>query len=268
MSKWTRFGICSAVCLVILFPLYCMLVVAFTPKSELFNGGTHLWPAKFTTANFTDLFDTFPVGTWFTNSVLVAGITTAIAVFFNLLAGYAFAKLRFWGKTPLFFLILSTMMIPAQAIMIPQFRMVTSLGIYGTFWAVILPSAATAFGIFLARQFMLSIPDELIEAAKVDGASNLRIFFRIVLPLCKPLIAVMTLLAFMAQWNDFLWPLIVLKTPELYTLPVSLRFLQGQYDANYGGLMAMALLTCLPLVVLFLLLQRYFVQGLARTGIK
>jgi ABC-type glycerol-3-phosphate transport system permease component len=268
MSKWTRFGVCSAVCVVILFPLYCMLVVAFTPKSELFNGGTHLWPARFTTANFTDLFDTFPVGTWFTNSVMVAGITTAIAVFFNLLAGYAFAKLRFWGKSPLFFLILSTMMIPAQAIMIPQFRMVTSLGIYGTFWAVILPSAATAFGIFLARQFMLSIPDELIEAAKVDGASNLRIFFRIVLPLCKPLIAVMTLLSFMAQWNDFLWPLIVLKTPELYTLPVSLRFLQGQYDANYGGLMAMALLTCLPLVVLFLLLQRYFVQGLARTGIK
>jgi multiple sugar transport system permease protein len=268
MSKWARFGICSAVCLVILFPLYCMLVVAFTPKSELFNGGTHLWPAAFTTSNFTDLFDAFPVGTWFTNSVLVAGITTAIAVFFNLLAGYAFAKLRFWGKSPLFFLILSTMMIPAQAIMIPQFRMVTSLGIYGTFWAVILPSAAAAFGIFLARQFMLSIPDELIEAAKVDGASNLRIFFRIVLPLCKPLIAVMTLLSFMAQWNDFLWPLIVLKTPELYTLPVSLRFLQGQYDANYGGLMAMALLTCLPLVVLFLLLQRYFVQGLARTGIK
>jgi multiple sugar transport system permease protein len=160
------------------------------------------------------------------------------------------------------------MMIPAQAIMIPQFRMVSSLGIYGTFWAVILPSAASAFGIFLARQFMQSVPDELLEAARVDGAGNLTIFVRIVLPLCRPLIAVMVLLSFMAQWNDFLWPLIVLKTPELYTLPVSLRFLQGQYDANYGGLMAMALMTCLPLVVLFLLLQRYFVQGLARTGIK
>lgn len=268
MSRWTRFAVCAGFCLVMLFPLYCMLVVAFTPKDELFNGGTHLWPARFTTANFSDLFDKFPIGSWFTNSVLVAGITTVIAVTLNLFAGYAFAKLRFWGKGPLFFLILSTMMIPAQAIMIPQFRMVSTLGIFGTFWAVILPSASTAFGLFLARQFMQSIPDELIEAGKVDGASNLRIFFQIVLPLCRPLIAVMTLLAFMAQWNDFLWPLIVLKTPELYTLPVSLRFLQGQYDANYGGLMAMALLTCLPLVVLFLLLQRYFVQGLARSGIK
>jgi multiple sugar transport system permease protein len=268
MNKWVRFGVCATFCVVMLFPLYAMIVVAFTPKSELFNGGSHLWPAGFTTDNFTNLFNRFPVGTWFTNSVLVAGITTLIAVTFNLLAGYAFAKLRFWGRGPLFFLILSTMMIPAQAIMIPQFRMVSSLGIYGTFWAVILPSAASAFGIFLARQFMLSVPDELLEAARVDGAGNLTIFVRIVLPLCRPLIAVMVLLSFMAQWNDFLWPLIVLKTPELYTLPVSLRFLQGQYDANYGGLMAMALLTCLPLVVLFLLLQRYFVQGLARTGIK
>jgi multiple sugar transport system permease protein len=268
MSKWVRFTICAVVCVFMLFPVYCMLVVAFTPKSELFNGGTHLWPSRFTLDNFTNLFDRFPVDTWFVNSVMVASLTTVLSVSVNLLAGYAFAKLRFVGKNALFLLILSTMMIPAQAIMIPQFRMVTWLGIFGTFWAVILPSAATAFGIFLARQFIQSIPDELLEAARVDGASNLRIFLRIVLPLCKPLIAVMTLLAFMAQWNDFLWPLIVLKLPELYTLPVSLRFLQGQYDANYGGLMAMALLSCLPLIVMFLLLQRYFVQGLARSGLK
>jgi multiple sugar transport system permease protein len=268
MSTWVRVVVCSVICLAMIFPVYCMLIVAFTPKSELFNGSTHLWPESFTTDNFRHLFKTYPVDTWFVNSVLVASITTLLSVTVNLLAGYAFAKLRFFGKGALFLLILSTMMIPAQAIMIPQFRMVTSLGLFGTFWAVIIPSASTAFGIFLARQFMQSIPDELLEAARVDGASNLRIFLRIVLPLCKPLIAVMVLLAFMAQWNDFLWPLIVLKDPALYTLPVSLRFLQGQYDANYGGLMAMALLTCLPLVVLFLALQRYFVQGLARSGLK
>jgi|SRR4051794_11543387 multiple sugar transport system permease protein len=268
MHTWVRVLVCSVICLAMVFPVYCMLIVAFTPKSELFNGSTHLWPASFTTDNFRHLFKTYPVDTWFVNSVTVASITTLLSVTVNLLAGYAFAKLRFFGKGALFLLILSTMMIPAQAIMIPQFRMVTSLGLFGTFWAVIIPSASTAFGIFLARQFMQSIPDELLEAARVDGASNLRIFLRIVLPLCKPLIAVMVLLAFMAQWNDFLWPLIVLKDPALYTLPVSLRFLQGQYDANYGGLMAMALLTCLPLVVLFLALQRYFVQGLARSGLK
>lgn len=258
----------GVVCLLMLFPLYCMVIVALTPKDELFNGGTHLWPARFTLDNFTNLFDQFPVATWFTNSVMVASITTIISVTVNLLAGYAFAKLRFPGRAALFLLILSTMMIPAQAIMIPQFQTVSRFGLVGTFWAVIIPSAATAFGIFLARQFFLAIPDELIDAAKVDGAGPVRIFLRIVLPLCKPLIAVMVLLAFMGQWNDFLWPLITLKDANLYTLPVSMRFLQGQYDANYGGLMAMALLTCLPLVVMFLLLQRYFVQGLARTGIK
>lgn len=131
----------------------------------------------------------------------------------NLLAGYALAKVRFAGRSALFLLVLSTLMIPTQAIMIPQFRVVSSLGLYGTFWAVILPSASTALGIFVARQFMLSVPDELLEAARVDGTGNLRIFARIVLPLSRPLIAVMVLLAFMGQWNDFLWPLITLKDP-------------------------------------------------------
>ena len=137
-----------------------------------------------------------------------------------------------------------------------------------TFWAVIVPGAAATFGIFLARQFMLAIPVELIEAAKLDGAGALRIFWSIVLPLCKPLLAVLTLLALMYQWNDFLWPLIALKDPDLYTLPIGLQFLQGQYRSDYGALMAMTLLAVAPLVVLFLAFQRFFVQGLATTGIR
>ena len=268
MRTWLRVLICGVVALVMIFPVYCMIVVALTPKSELFSSGAHLWPHQFTLGNFRLLFDKFPLGQWFSNSVAVAGITTFLSVTVNLLAGYALAKVRFAGRSALFLLVLSTLMIPTQAIMIPQFRMVTSLGLYGTFWAVILPSAATALGIFLARQFMLSVPDELLEAARVDGAGNLKIFARIVLPLSKPLIAVMVLLAFMGQWNDFLWPLITLKDPNLYTLPVALRFLQGEYDQNYGGLMAMALMASLPLIVLFLALQRFFVEGLARSGLK
>jgi multiple sugar transport system permease protein len=268
VNRPVRVLVCSLVALVMVFPVYCMLVVAFTPRSELFASGAHLWPHQWTVRNFTDLFARFPLGQWFTNSVLVAGITTALSVTVNLLTGYALAKIRFAGRSALFLLVLSTLMIPTQAIMIPQFRMVTGLGLYGTFWAVILPSASTALGIFLARQFMLSIPDELLEAARVDGAGNLKIFARIVLPLSRPLIAVMVLLAFMGQWNDFLWPLITLKDPALYTLPVALRFLQGQFDQNYGGLMAMALMASLPLVVLFLFLQRWFVEGLTRSGIK
>jgi multiple sugar transport system permease protein len=268
MSKGVRLLVCAVVSLVMVFPVYCMVVVSLTPKAELYSSGTHLWPHELTLVNFTDLFARFPLGQWFTNSVLVAAITTALSVTVNLLAGYALAKVRFAGRSALFLLVLSTMMIPTQAIMIPQFRIVSDLGLYGTFWAVILPSASTALGIFLARQFMLSVPDELLEAARIDGAGNLRIFLRIVLPLSRPLIAVMVLLAFLGQWNDFLWPLITLKDPDLYTLPVALRFLQGQFDQNYGGLMAMALMASLPLVLLFLTLQRFFVEGLARSGLK
>jgi len=138
----------------------------------------------------------------------------------------------------------------------------------GFFWAVILPSASTALGIFLARQFFLAIPDELVDAAKVDGCTTFGAFRRVVLPLSRPLLAVMTLLAFMQQWNDFLWPLIALRDPDLYTLPVALRFLQGAYDADYGGIMAMALLSSIPLLVMFVLLQRWFVAGLSRSGLK
>lgn len=249
------------------FPLYAMVRMAFSTRSELFAGDI-LIPDSWTLANFQNLFEKYPMGTWVMNSVAVSLVTLVLSVTINLLAGYAFAKIPFRGRSILFILVLSTLMIPAQAIMIPQFRIVSELGIYGTFWGVILPSAATALGIFLARQFFLSIPDELLEAARLDGAGQLRIFFSIVLPLARPLVAVMVLLAFMNTWNDFLWPLIVLKDPELYTLPVSLRFLQGEFSNDYGGLMAAGLISCVPLVVLFLLLQKWFVQGIARTGIR
>jgi ABC-type glycerol-3-phosphate transport system permease component len=173
-----------------------------------------------------------------------------------------------WKLAPLFLLLLATMMIPTQAILVPQFRLVNAMGLVGTFWAVIIPGAAATFGVFLARQFMIGIPTELIEAAKIDGAGPIRIFWSIVLPLCKPLLAVLTLITLMYQWNDFLWPLIVLKDPQLYTLTIGLQFLQGQYRTDYGALMAMTLITVGPLVVLFLVFQRWFVQGFATTGIK
>jgi ABC-type glycerol-3-phosphate transport system permease component len=200
--------------------------------------------------------------------VVITLITTFLTVVVSVCAGFAFAKLRFPAKSALFLLLLATMMIPTQAILVPQFRIVNTLGLVGTFWAVIIPGAAATFGIFLARQFMLAIPNELMEAAKMDGAGTFRTFVRIVLPLCKPLLAVLTLLSLMYQWNDFLWPLIALKDPALYTLPIGLQFLQGQYQTDYGALMAMTLISVLPLVVLFLAFQRFFVQGLATTGLK
>lgn len=256
--------------LIILFPLYWMIVTALSPQADLYSSSLSLWPKHFTFDNFTAPVHNFPVWTWFRNSTVITFGVTAITVVCNLLAGYAFAKLRFRGRNALFLVLLSTMMIPVQAIMIAQFKFTIKLGLYGNIWAVILPESATVFGIFLARQFFIAIPDELIEAGRVDGASQLRTFWSIVLPLCKPLLAVLTLLTAMGEWNAFGWPLVVLfGNDQLFTLPIGMvTDLQGEYTSNYGAIMAMSLLMISPLVVLFILFQRYFVQGLARSGIK
>ncbi|GAB3994117.1 carbohydrate ABC transporter permease [Nocardioides marmoraquaticus] len=268
MPTWLRFTTCVAVCAVFVLPLYAMVVVALTPRELVFDGGAGLWSSRWTLENFTNLFASFPIWRWFGNALLVATLTTLLSVAVNLAAGFALAKLRFRGSTAVFVVVLSTLMVPTQAIMIPQFELVARMGLIGLFWAVILPSASTALGVFLARQFFLSIPDELLDAARIDGCGTFTMLWRVVLPLARPLVAVMGLLAFMTQWNDFLWPLITLRDPDLYTLPVALRFLQGQFDADYGGLMAMALLASVPLLVVFVVLQRYFVAGFARSGIR
>ena len=262
-----RVVVAVVVSVIMAFPLWVMIVTAVSGQS-VFSSELDLWPGDFTLSNFARVFQAWPVTAWFSNSVTVTALTTIISVVVSVMAGYGFAKLRFPLKTPLFLVLLSTMMIPTQAILVPQFRLVNALGLVGTFWAVIIPGAAATFGIFLARQFMLAIPNELIEAAKIDGAGPVRIFWSIVLPLSKPLLAVLTLLSLMYQWNDFLWPLIVLRDPSLYTLPIGLQFLQGQYQTDYGALMAMTLITVGPLVVLFLVFQRWFVQGFATSGIR
>ncbi|WP_308798849.1 carbohydrate ABC transporter permease [Agromyces silvae] len=264
----SRTIIATVVTVIVVFPLYWMLVVAFSPRGEVFQPGLTLWPSTFTLDNFTKVLDRFPVMGWFGNSVVIGAFVTVLTVIVNLLAGYAFARLRFRGRTAVFLLALSTMMIPVQAIMVAQFRLVSGLGIYGTYWGVILPGAAAAFGIFLARQFFISIPDEIVEAARIDGAGHLRTFIQVVLPLCKPLIAVLTLLTLMGSWNDFAWPLIALKDNELFTLPIGLLYLKNQTSPDYNAIMALALISVLPMVLLFLFFQRYFVQGFARSGIK
>ncbi len=262
-----RVVVAVVVSVIMAFPLWVMLVTALSGQS-VFSTELDLLPTDITLDNFARVFSAWPVGRWFSNSVTVTLLTTVISVVASVMAGYGFAKLRFPLKTPLFLLLLSTMMIPTQAILVPQFRLVNALGLVGTFWAVIIPGAAATFGIFLARQFMIAIPNELIEAAKIDGAGPVRIFWSIVLPLSKPLLAVLTLLSLMYQWYDFLWPLVVLRDPSLYTLPIGLQFLQGQYRTDYGALMAMTLLAVGPLVVLFLAFQRWFVQGFATSGIR
>lgn len=242
--------------------------MAFSSRAELLGGDLRLWPRSFTTENVQRVFDAYPVFGWFRNSVAIALVTTLITVSVSVLGGYAFAHLRFRGSTALFLIALSTLMIPVQVIMVSLFRLVTALGIYGSYWAVILPTAASAFGVFLARQFILAIPRDLIEAGRIDGAGHVRIFLYLVLPLCKPLLAVLFFMTLLQSWNDFAWPLIALKDNALFTLPIGLLYLQGQFGADYGATMAFALVNVTPMVILFLVFQRYFVQGFARTGIR
>ena len=254
--------------IVVLFPLYWMVVVAFSTRADLLGGSLRLWPTAFTFENFSRVFTAFPVATWFGNSTAIALVVAAISVSINVLGGYAFARLKFRGSNALFLVALATLMIPVQVIMVPLFSLVTNLNLYGTYWAVILPTAASAFGLFLARQFILGIPIELIEAARIDGASHLRVLWSIVLPLSKPLLAVLFFMSVLQTWNDFSWPLIALKQNELFTLPIGLLYLQGQFGSDFGGTMAFALINVAPMVVLFLVFQRYFVQGFARSGIR
>jgi len=257
-----------AICLVMIFPVYWMLVTALQPESELINGVSGLLPTHFDFSNFTAALGAQPWGQWFLNTVFVAAVSVVLTVAISVPAGYAFAKLPFRGKGVFFVLILCTLIMPVQVIIVPQFRVVVDLHMFDSLWGVILPGLAYAFGIFLVRQYMMSIPNELLEAARVDGAGAIMTFVRAVLPLCKPLIAVLVLFNVIYRWTDFAWPLIVLKTPSNYTITVGLLYLQGEYNVNYGQELGMALLTILPMLVLFVFLQRYFVQGLLRSGIR
>jgi multiple sugar transport system permease protein len=265
-----RLILAIAITVVMFFPLYWMLLTAFSTRRDLYAAGLHWWPQHFTLDNFRNPVNQFPVKKWFWNSLVIAVLTTVLSVSVNLLAGYAFAKMRFRGRNALFLLLLSTMMIPVQSIMVSQFKLAIKLGLYGNIWSVILPESAAVFGIFLARQFFMAIPDELIEAARVDGAGQLRTFVSVVLPLCKPLVAVMTLLTFSNEWNAFSWPLIALfSNQQAFTLPIGMvTDLQSQYGSDYGAVMAISLVSIAPMVVLFVAFQKYFVQGMARSGIK
>ena len=267
-GQWRRFALLTVGAAVVVFPIYWMLVTALSPRPDLVGPVLHLWPSSVQLSNVSRAWNSLPFSTWYVNSVLIAVVAVVLTVSINLLAGYVFAKYRFPGRTVLFLLIVSTLMIPVQVIMVPQFRLVAELGWVDSYWAVIVPRAAEAFGIFLARQYMLSIPDEVLEAARIDGAGHLRTFWSVVLPLCRPLIAVLVILTFMYRWNEFAWPLIVLKDSQLFTVPIGLAFLQGQYGTDYPALMGMALLSTLPVLAVFALFQKQFVEGAARSGLR
>ena len=252
----------------LMFPMYWMLRTSVASVDELSNLPVHLWPREWVWQNYVEPWRQYPFARWLLNSVVIAVLSVVLTLAINLCAGYAFAKLRFPFRDVLFLLILSTLMVPVQVIMIPQFQIVIDLNLLNSTWGVVLPRLAEAFGLFMARQFFLNIPDELLEAARCDGAGHLRTFWSIVLPLSRPLIAVLIIFTFMWRWNEFVWPLIVLTDASSYTLPVGLQFLISQFSTNFGPLLAMSFLSIRPILVVFAVFQRYFVEGVARTGLK
>jgi len=252
----------------LMFPMYWMLRTSLASTDELSRLPVSLWPTEWLWRNYVEPWSQFPFARWLTNSVVIAVLSVVLTLAINLCAGYAFAKLRFPLRNLLFLMIVSTLMVPVQVIMIPQFQIVIDLNLLNSTWGVVLPRLAEAFGLFMARQFFLGVPDELLEAARVDGAGHLRTFWAIVLPLSKPLIAALVIFTFMWRWNEFVWPLIVLTDPGSYTLPVGLQFLISQFSSNFGPLLAMSFLSILPMLAVFAVFQKYFVQGVARTGLK
>jgi len=257
-----------AVALLFAFPLYWMVVTAVSPLADLRSGDYGLWPHQLLLSNLSHAWNSFPFSRWLLNSVVIAVVSVALTVSINIACGYAFAKLRFPGRDLLFLLIISTLMIPVQVLMVPQFQIVTGFGWLNSDLGVIIPRAAEAFGIFFARQYFRSVPDELIEAARIDGAGEWAIFRRIALPLAKPLIAVLIIFTFMWRWNEFAWPLIILKDTDAYTLPIGLLFLKGQYSTDVTAVMSIAMISTVPMLNVFGFCQRYFVEGLVRTGLK
>lgn len=251
-----------------LFPLLWMLSVSLMAPGESSAFPLPLLPRAATLHNYRELFSHAGIGQYLLNSLLLSCAATVLSLLFNVSAGYAFAKLQFRGRDRIFKVMLGALVIPSQVAMLPLFLLLKYLGLVNTYGAVLVPAMAGIFGIFLVRQYALTIPDALLEAARMDGASEFRIFRVIVLPLLTPILVTLGIFTFLGTWNDFMWPLIVLTDKDLYTLPVALASLSREHVQDNELMMAGSVLTILPVLLLFLGLQRYYIQGLLVGSVK
>jgi multiple sugar transport system permease protein len=254
--------------LLTVIPLLWMISASFMPTGEATIYPPRLLPSSVTLEHYRELFTRLNIGRAFLSSTVIAVGTTLLSLLLNSMAGYAFAKLRFGGRDRLFAVLVAALVIPTQVAMLPLFLMLKSVRLVNSYWGVILPSIATIFGIFLIRQFMLSIPDELLDAARIDGANEWRIYWNIVLPLARPVLVTLAIFTFMSAWNDFMWPLIVLTDDAKYTLPVAVANLVGEHVQDTELMMASSVLTVLPVLILFLALQRHYIAGIMMGSVK
>ena len=246
-----------------------MVLGSLKTQREIMRIPPTFLPKSPTLGNFARWFTDLDFGTFFTNSIIVAVITTLGNLVFCSMVGYALAKIDFAGKKILFALVMVTLMVPSVATFVPLFVIITNMHMLNTYLSLILPFLTQPLGVFLMRQFMMSIPDALLEAGRIDGAGELRIFFQIVLPQCKPPMATLAVLTFLSSWNNFLWPLVAAQSNKMYTLPVALSlYSTGQQATDYSILLAGAVLVIAPILLLFIFLQKYFIQGVTMSGIK
>jgi len=251
-----------------LFPFLWMISTSFKPENAIFIKTLNLLPDNFTLEHYFKLFNEINFGKHFINSLMVSLGITIFGLVINSMAAYAFAKINFPRKNRLFILLLITMMVPMQTTMIPSFYILKQLGLLNTFSGLIIPAGASVYGIFLIRQFMLSIPNSLIEAARIDGCSEWYIFWKIVIPLSRPVLATMTIFTFLSAWNEFLFPLIILREEAKYTLPLALATLNGQFNTDWGLLMAGSVVIIIPVIIVFLLVQKHYIKGLTAGSVK
>jgi multiple sugar transport system permease protein len=268
-SRWWLYLVLTLAVIAVAAPFIWMILGSFKDTAELRQSPPTWWPEDPSLDNYAELFSKNNFGVFFMNSIIVAVVVTAGNLLFCSMLGYALAMLEFPGKRALFAVVMGTLLIPGMVTFVPLFVLVANLGLVDTLPGLMLPFLVGPFGVFLMRQFILGLPKDLLDAGRVDGAGELRIFARIILPLCGPALATLGILTFLASWNNFLWPLVVAQTEDTYTLPVALAlFAKGQNATNYGLLLAGATVVVVPILLVFLAFQRRFIEGIATTGIK
>ncbi|MBR6098599.1 carbohydrate ABC transporter permease [bacterium] len=253
-----------------LYPFFVMVNLSFVKNDEIFNQAGNLFYTGLTFENYKNVFVQIPLSRYFFNSLLVAAVTTVGQVLFASMAGYAFARLKFWGRDTIFLIILITMLIPPQVNIIPLFFLMREMHLIDTYWALILPGLFGGFGVFMMRQYFLNYPKDLEEAAKIDGCNLFESFFRIALPLALPTVVTLALFTFVTTWNSFMWPLIVTNSESMRTLPVGLAIFKGSFReiTLWGELLACSVICTIPVIGVFLLGKKYFINDIMQGGVK
>jgi ABC-type glycerol-3-phosphate transport system permease component len=254
---------------IFVFPLVWMISSSFKPQGDIFNPGITIIPTHPSLENYQFAFSALPLLRNFFNSVFIATTTTAVGLFFSSLAGFAFAKLEFPGRGGLFLIMLGTLMVPGLVGLLPSFVIISKLGWINTYQSIIVPGVASAFGIFFMRQYIQAVPDELLDAARIDGCRDFAMYWRIVVPLIKPALTALGIMGFMGSWNNFLWPLMVLRSDSMYTIVLAVAAMPAsQFNTPWGAIMAGTVVAVVPLLIFFLVFQRQFVAGVMRVGLK